>query len=183
MAVVELDTSVIVTPDKASAPAIVLYGGLYGLEGAWFVKQIPEKVLKSAVWVLPKSYKNDVKKALKELHGQYSPDNITSYSLCGYSRGAVEVYRHKAVKDWKIFGLIDPTAPSMGGFEDTVLDASVAKIRCVYWVPNWGEDGYGGRIPAFAQHLRDIKADMKEQNVDHKKMPTFFFEQYGKEWT
>ncbi|HET9902628.1 MAG TPA: hypothetical protein VFQ27_02865 [Xanthobacteraceae bacterium] len=183
MAVTELETSVVMMPERKPAPAIVLYGGLYHLEGAWFVKQIPAALTACVAFVLPKHYTNKCTTCLDELHSQIAADDISSYSLCGYSRGGVEVYRYRDLKDWKIFGLIDPTAPSMGGFKDTVLDAKKDRIRCVYWVPNWGKDGYGGRIPAFAQHLRDLKVDMKEEAVGHKHMPTYFFKTYGKEWT
>jgi len=63
----------------------------------------------------------------------------------------------------------------MGGFADTVLDNVSDRIRCVYWVPNWGKDGYGGRIPRFAQHLRDLNVKMKEQATEHRYMPSLFF--------
>jgi len=53
----------------------------------------------------------------------------------------------------------------------------------VYWVPNWGKGGYKGRVPRFAQHLRDLKVKMVEKAVAHENMPTFFFNQYGIEFT
>jgi hypothetical protein len=62
-----------------------------------------------------------------------------------------------------------------------VLDKEKAKIRCVFWVPNWGKDGYKGRVPKFAQHLRDIGANIVEKEVQHHNMPPFFFDQFGKE--
>jgi hypothetical protein len=49
----------------------------------------------------------------------------------------------------------------------------------VYWVPNWGKTGYDGRVPRFAQHLRDLKVDMVEKPTNHFEMPTLFFNEYG----
>jgi hypothetical protein len=138
--------------------------------------------MKKAAIVLPKHYTNDADDALKELHADYSADKITSYSICGYSAGASGVYRHRSLKEWKILGLIDPSAPTLQGYKDNVIDDKKSLIRCVFWVPNWGKDGYGGRVPAFAQHLRDLKVDMTEQEVEHAVMPAFFFKTYGKEW-
>ena len=182
MGVVEKTLSYVIVPEVNPSPAIVLYGGLYGYEGAWFLKHIPGGMQQNVAFVLPKHYTNDCADCLKELHSAVPAEQISSYSLCGYSRGGVEVYRNRGLKEWKVFGLVDPTAPTMGGFDDDVLDNSVSKIRCVYWVPNWGKDGYGGKVPKFAQHLRDIKADMTEKAVEHKDMPDFFFKTYGNAW-
>jgi hypothetical protein len=170
-----LGNSIVLDPESGPTSAVVVYGGLYGWEGEWLVPEIPVYLRSSAIFVLPRHFTNDCNACLKELHTKISPENITSYSLCGYSRGGVEVYRYRNLAQWKILGLIDPSAPTMGGFPETVLDSVSHKIRCVYWVPNWGKDGYGGRIPSFANHLRDLKVKMKEQATEHRYMPSLFF--------
>ena len=182
MKIHRLSRCVVVDPETSPAPAVVVYGGLYGWEGEWLVHEIPPYLLAKVIFVLPRHFTNDCGACLKELHTKISPENISSYSLCGYSRGGVEVYRYQNLIEWKILGLIDPTAPTMGGFQETVLDGVSDKIRCVYWVPNWGKDGYGGRIPSFAQHLRDLGVKMKEQATDHRYMPALFFGVYGSEF-
>jgi hypothetical protein len=143
MAVVEHKTSFIIKPEADSAHAIVLYGGKFHWEGDWFIKknQIPNTLKQKAVIALPKHYTNDAADALSELHAEYSADKITSYSVCGFSAGASGVYRHKGLKEWKILGLVDPSAPTLQGYKDNVIDDKKDKIRCVYWVPNWGKDG------------------------------------------
>lgn len=181
MAVVPLQKSVVITPERSPAPAIVFYGGLYGLEGAWLVHKIPQYMQQSVAFVLPRHYTTDCTACLNELHSQFAAEKISSYSLCGFSRGAIEVYRYRDLKSWKILGLVDPSAPTLGGFDDAVLDSQSSKIRCVYWVPNWGKDGYGGRVPRFAQHLRDLKVNMKEQATEHASMPVLFFDVFHKE--
>jgi len=171
--------SIVIDPESGPSPAVVVYGGLYGWEGRWLVHEIPASLRGSVIFVLPTHFSHDCNACLKELHTKISPANISSYSLCGYSRGGVEVYRYRNLAQWKILGLIDPSAPTMGGFPETVLDSFSSKIRCVYWVPNWGKDGYGGRIPSFAKHLRDLKVRIVEQATAHRHMPSLFFNNFG----
>ena len=178
MKVFRLGQCIVTDPESSPCPAVVVYGGLRGWEGEWMLHKIPHDLLGSVAFVLPTHFTNDCNACLKELHAKIGPEKITSYSLCGYSRGGVEVYRYRNLAQWKIFGLIDPTAPTMGGFSETVLDGVSSKIRCVYWVPNWGKDGYGGRIPSFAKHLRDLKVQMVEKATEHQDMPTLFFNLY-----
>ena len=181
MRTLHLGHTTIIDPEKSPSPCVVVYGGLYGWEGAWLVPQIPVDLRKSVVFVLPNHYKNDCSVCLKELHSKIGPEKIASYSLCGYSRGGIEVYRYRNLTQWKILGLIDPSAPTMGGFQETVLDGVRDHIRCVYWVPNWGKDGYGGKIPSFAKHLRDLRVNMVEQNTQHKRMPSLFFSTFQRD--
>src|SRR5437867_38683 len=140
-------------PDRDVSPAVVVYGGLYNLEGKWLLTKIPYHLLQNTIFVLPKHFTNSCTACLDELHSKVDPNNIDGYSLCGYSRGGIEVYRYRTLKHWDILGLIDPSAPTMGGFAENVLDSFANRILCVYWVPNWGKTGYGGKIPSFAQHL------------------------------
>jgi len=145
--------------------------------------KIPDVLLKSIYFILPTHFTNKCQDCLDEFRANVNPANISQYSLCGFSRGAQEVYRNKGLKPWKILGLVDPSAPTLDIFKDDILDADAGKIRCVYWVPNWGKDGYQGRVPRFAQHLRDLKIKMVEKAVLHENMPTFFFDQFGAELT
>ncbi len=180
---VDRTNSVITLPDTMpdSPTAVVLFGGLYHWEGGWFLttKQIPDSLLEKAVFLLPKHYTNDLRDGLKELAGALDGVEPGRMALCGYSRGGIEVYRYRSLKDWAILGLIDPSAPTMGGFSEDVLDSASSKVRCVYWVPNWGKDGYDGKIPSFAAHLRKLRVKMTEKETKHRDMPRFFFDTYG----
>jgi len=99
--------------------------------------------------------------------------------LCGFSRGGIDVYKYRKLKDWKIFGLIDPSAPTMGGYPDTVLDGVKDDIRCVYRMANWAGADYTPNIVAFHQHLVDLKVKMVDNTkTPHDEMPTLFFETY-----
>lgn len=181
MRTLRLKHSTVLDPEKSASPSVVVYGGLYGWEGAWLVPQIPSDLQKSVIFILPTHFHNDCNVCLTELHTEISPEKITSYSLCGYSRGGIEVYRYRNLMQWKILGLIDPSAPTMGGFQETVLDNVRGKIRCVYWVPNWGKDGYAGKIPSFAAHLRALNVNMLEENREHRSMPSFFFNKFQRD--
>ena len=177
---IDLQRSVVSVPDADWPSAVVVYGGLYGWEGAWLLKQIPPSLKSRLLFVLPKHYTADCAACLDEVDKKLNIP-ITSYALCGYSRGGIEVYRNLNTKPWKILGLIDPSAPTLGEFADDVLDTASDKVRCVYWVPNWGKTGYDGRVPRFAQHLRDLKVMMVEKATPHNVMPASFFQEFGQE--
>jgi hypothetical protein len=183
---VPLKNCIVTIPNTTDpVPAVVLYGGLYGWEGNWFLKykKIPTALLDAVYFILPVSYTRSCKDCLIDFRKHVDKARVTRLSLCGYSRGAQEVYRNRDLEAWKILGLVDPSAPTLDIFSDDVLDKASEKIRCVFWVPNWGKDGYKGRVPRFAQHLRDLKANMVEKAVAHENMPPFFFEQFGREFT
>ena len=163
-------------------PVIVVYGGLRHLEGAWLVGQIPAPIQQSAIFVFPTHFSNNLAQCLSELRQAVPKERLGSYSLCGYSRGGVEVYRYMSLEPWKLLGLIDPTAPTLGGFGISVLDTFKARVRCVYWVPNWGAGGYGGRVPAFAEYLRKKKYKLVEKAIGHEDMPNFFFKTFGQDF-
>ena len=184
MKTLRLGHCIVLDPESGPTSAVVVYGGLRGWEGEWLVSKIPQHLRSSVIFVLPRHFKNECKACLKELQTKISPEKITSYSLCGYSRGGIEVYRYRDLEQWKILGLIDPSAPTMAmeRFPETVLDSFSYKIRCVYWVPNWGKDGYGGKIPRFAKHLRELKVKMVEQATEHENMPSLFFSKFGSDF-
>ncbi len=181
----DLKKCVVTLPDKNAGPAVVVYGGLLGWEGDWFLKhkKIPASMLESVYFILPIHFTNRCSDCMDEFRASVDSKTVGRYSLCGFSRGAQEVYRNRNLESWKILGLIDPSAPTLDVFQDDVLDTVSEKIRCVYWVQNWGRDGYKGRVPRFAQHLRDLKVKMVEKAVAHADMPTFFFNQFGMELT
>ena len=134
MKTLNLTSSVVLDPESSSAPAVVVYGGLYSWEGAWLAPKIPSDLKQTAIFVLPTHYTNDCATCLRELRAEISPDKISSYSLCGFSRGGIDVYKYWNLETWKILGLIDPSAPTMGGYEDTVLTASRTRsAACTGW--------------------------------------------------
>lgn len=179
-----LKNCIVTLPDKETAPAVVLYGGLRNLEGDWFLShhKIPGIMLQNVYFILPTHFTNSCKTCLEEFRAKVDPKNISRYSLCGFSRGAQEVYRNRDLEQWKLFGLVDPSAPTLDIFKEEVLDRFADRTRCVYWVPNWGKDGYKGRVPSYAQHLRDMKVKMVEEEVEHEDMPPFFFKQWGNDF-
>jgi len=176
----QLRQCIVTIPDNDVASAVVLYGGLMGWEGQWFLnhRKIPSVFLERLYFILPTHFTNSCGECLREFRSKVK-HNIAQLSLCGFSRGAQEVYRNQRLEKWHILGLIDPSAPTLDIFHDDVVDKAASKIRCVYWVPNWGKHGYGGRVPRFAQHLRDLKVQMVEKSVTHADMPPFFFNQFG----
>ncbi len=183
MKTLHLASSVVLDPELDSAPVVVVYGGLYGWEGAWLIHKIPVDLQHRCIFVLPSHYTNDCAACLKELRAKVDSGKIASYSLCGYSRGGIDVYQYWKLEDWKILGLIDPSAPTMGGYTDTVLDSVKDRIRCVYRMANWAKADYFPKIQSFHQHLLDIGAEMTDSDTPHAQMPKFFFETYGSDFT
>jgi hypothetical protein len=191
MAKDSLDSEVtIVDPGLDKTAVVILYGGLHGWEGDWFLKKgsIPKKLLDNLIFVLPKHFLVTCKDCFDALSHKVPASRVKAYAICGYSRGAQEVYRNlgftypPAMRGWDLIGLIDPSAPTLDVFKDDVVDNYKDKIRCTFWVPNWGKDGYNGRVPRFAQHLRDLKVKMVEKDVAHEDQPAFFFQQFGDEF-
>lgn len=182
---IDLKHCIVTAPNNGATQAVVLYGGLMGWEGDWFLKhgRIPAMLLESVYFVLPTHFTNSCATCLAEFRNSVAADSVGRFSLCGFSRGAQEVYRNKKLERWKIFGLVDPSAPTLDIFEDDVVDDIADQVRCVYWVPNWGKDGYKGRVPRFAQHLRDLSVNLIEKEVAHADMPKFFFDNFGRELT
>jgi hypothetical protein len=183
MQTLELPTCFVLDPEIKSAPVVVVSGGLYSLEGKWLRHQIPLNLQRDVIFVLPKHYTNDCARCLKELNSKIGEDKIDSYSLCGFSRGGINVYAYWMLKAWKILGLIDPSAPRMGGYIDPVLDSAKDKIRCVYNLANWRKASYFAKIQSFHQHLLDIDAEMTDTDAAHNQMPKFFFDTYGSDLT
>lgn len=179
MKTLHLPHSIVLDPETDSAPAVVVYGGLYGWEFDWLIPRLPVDLKQNVIFILPNHYTTDCALCLKELHQKITPDRISSYSLCGYSRGGENIYKYLTLVDWKILGLIDPSAPRMGGYQDTVLDGAKNKVRCVYWMANWAKADYYPKIQSFHQHLLDQKVKMVDNVATaHAKMPNFFFETY-----
>jgi len=171
--------SIILDPENDSAPMVVLYGGLMGWEYDWLIPRIPLDLKQNVTFVLPAHYLVDCSLCLKEAHSEVSKDRVSSYSLCGFSRGGINVYKYLKLADWKILGLIDPSAPRMGGYADSVLDSNKGKIRCAYWLQNWAKADYYPKIVSFHKHLSDINAEMVDDiKTPHAQMPNFFFETY-----
>lgn len=179
MKTLHLPHSIVLDPETDSAPAVVVYGGLMGWEYDWLIPRLPMDLKQSVIFILPTHYLVDCAICLKEFHGKISASRISSYSLCGYSRGGINVYKYRRLVEWKILGLIDPSAPRMGGFQDTVLDGDKDKIRCVYWMANWSKADYFPKIQSFHQHLSDLNVKMVDKtSTAHDRMPNFFFETY-----
>ena len=171
--------SIILDPESDSAaPVVVVYGGLMGWEGAWLIPRLPFDLKQSTIFVLPTHFNNSCATCLKELHARIGADRIASYSLCGFSRGGISLYKSLRMADWETLGLIDPSAPTMGGFAETVIDAYKAKIRCVYRMANWAKADYFPKIDSFHKHLLKLNVKMLDDDTPHDKMPTHFFETY-----
>jgi len=182
MQISKMSHCVVVDPAVESAPAIVMFGGLYGWEGQWFVERIPAALKSEMIFVLPNHYTTDCSDCLNDLKSKIDDSKISSFSLCGYSRGGIEVAHYIDLKPWKILGLIDPSAPTMGGYAEEVFDKVKSKIRCMYNLGNWSSADYYPKIQSFHDHLLAIKADMTDAAHLHKNMPKFFLEKYGSDF-
>jgi hypothetical protein len=178
-------------PAPDAMAMVVVYRGLgpeAGHDYAWdtadfLVRQIittvPADVLSKVIFVVPDSYTVDCAKCIKQATELIDARNgkISSYSLCGFSRGGANVYANKSLKNWKILGLIDPVTPG----SSNVVDSVAAKIRCVYNVNNWDPKKYKDTVKNFRNYLKNLKVKMVEAPDKHWDMPALFFKTYARE--
>jgi len=198
-------------PEVDNANLVVAYRGLgpeykksYSYDTAqWLLGEARSGVGKDLeskiIFVVPDDYNQDCATCIQQA-AQVIKTKVTSYSLCGFSKGGSQVYKNLTLKTWKVLGLIDPVSPTMvkkspqERYDDDVIDDYVSKIRCVYGVSHWGVPPPKDRKPkdytdndwsyvktkSFHDHLEEIKAEMTDdEKDDHSEMPRVFFKKYG----
>ena len=64
----DLKSCIVTLPDQDKSPAVVLYGGLMGWEGAWFLNhsKIPAALLQRLYFILPTHFTNKCQDCLDE---------------------------------------------------------------------------------------------------------------------
>ena len=189
---------------------VIVYRGLgpemgkaYAYDTAdWIIEQvkkaIPKESLDKIIFAVPDDYNQDCETCLHQAKQLIDKRNgkISSYSLCGFSKGGSPVYQNLSRKPWKILGLIDAVSPSMvKGFSNTDVDKYAPRIRCIYGVSHWGTRPPPGTSPKhytksqrgymtikdFYDHLKALDVDMIDatDNQGHADMPAVFFKKYG----
>jgi hypothetical protein len=198
----------VLDPGADSAPMVVVYRGLgpefkeaYAYDTAdWMVRQIqkaiPTESLSKIIFAVPDDYTQDSEKCIQEAKELVEKRNgkISSYSLCGFSKGGAPLYRNLSRRTWRILGLIDPVSPSMEGLSDKAVDDYAARIRCVYGVSHWGtepptdkpskdyskDERVYVKTRDFYAHLKALKVQMIDgDDQGHPDMPGVFFKKYG----
>lgn len=191
-----------------SAPMVVVYRGLGPEAGAdynydtasWILQQIiaaiPKDTLEKIIFAVADDYTQPCKTCIQEATELVSKRNgtISSYSICGFSKGGAPLYKNLQLKDWKIVGLIDPVTPTMESMADSVVDGFASRIRCVYGVTHWGKEPLAKKLPKdytksergytktkeFYDHLKDLKVTIIDADSDgHSDTPGIFFKNYG----
>ena len=198
----------VLDPGADSAPMVVVYRGLgpeyaetYAYDTAdWMIRQIqkaiPKETLSKIIFAVPDDYNQDCEKCIQQAKALIDKRNgkISTYSLCGFSRGGAPVYKNLTLRTWKILGLIDPVTPAMAKIPDTAVDDYASRIRCVYGVSHWGTKPPKDKLPKnyskdershvetrdFYAHLKDLKVEMIDgDDQGHADMPGVFFKKYG----
>lgn len=184
------------TPPKF--PVVILYGGLdvSGIGstlGKWILDKVPTDILKVAIVVAPleagvkdsRAFPYPFWGCLAEVIKLVSEDRISSFSLCGFSQGGIQVYQNRAAKDWKIIGLIDPVTPSMccAPAKDGLLGAPMAKIRGVYRRDNWEtspsyDANYMAGLKSNGANVVEKSLKPGPEGYNHLQMPEFFFKNF-----
>jgi hypothetical protein len=199
----------VLDPGTDNATMIVLYRGL-GIEAGkayaydtaeWLIAQVKKAVSQSVldrmILVAPFDYNQDCEHCIQQATKLIDKrgGNITSYSLCGFSRGGQPLYKNISRRNWKILGIIDAVTPTMYGYDDDIVDDSASRIRCIYGVSHWGsppkvtpppnhkKTGYE-KIVDFHDHLADLGVKMTDATAQqgHSDMPKVFFENYGSDF-
>ena len=199
----------VLDPGTDRAAMIIMYRGL-GIEAGkayaydtaeWLISQVKKSVSQSVldqlILVAPFDYNQDCELCLQQAKKLIDKrgGKITSYSLCGFSRGGQPLYQNISRHNWTIIGLIDAVTPTMYGFDDDIVDKYSSKIRCIYGVEHWGKPrkhpagphdkktGYE-KIVDFHDHLTDLKVEMMDATPQqgHSDMPGVFFQNYGSDF-
>ena len=198
----------VLDPGADSAPMVLVYRGLgpesgkaYAYDTAdWMIvqtqKAIPKETLSQIIFAVADDYNQDSEKCIHQAKALIDKRKglISSYSLCGFSKGGAPVYRSLTRKTWKIVGLIDAVSPSMEALSDKVVDTYAAKIRCVYGVSHWGtrppkdkqskaytkNERVYMKTKDFYDHLKALKVEITDgDDQGHAEMPGVFFKKYG----
>jgi hypothetical protein len=196
--------TLVLDPGADTAAMVVVYRGLgpemgksYAYDTAkWMMetiqKAIPQESLNKIIFAVPDDYNQDCESCIQQAKERIDQrkGKISSYSLCGFSKGGAPVYKNLSRRTWKILGLIDAVSPSMEGISDKVVDAYSSRIRCVYGVSHWGspnsppgskEARVYKKTLDFHNHLQALKVDMIDatKQQGHRDMPEAFFKEYG----
>lgn len=153
---------------------VIVFGGISYANPDWIMKEVKKELLSKAIFVFaPYTMSYD---AVSSKLNDFMAKNkllIKDISVIGFSAGGLNVQKAYN-KNFKFIGLIDPSTRA-----ENVKKDYGDNVRMVYNDANWG--GYPqikSVLPNLASAINKLGGDAEKVNLQHSKIPSYFFNKY-----
>lgn len=153
---------------------VIVFGGINYANPKWMLGETPKALLSKAVFVfVPYTMSYDT--VSSKLNDFISKNKllIKDISVIGFSAGGLNVQKAYN-KKFKFIGLIDPSTRA-----ENVKKDYGDNVKMVYNDANWG--GYPqikSVLPNLADTINKLGGDAEKVNLQHSKIPSYFFNKY-----
>jgi hypothetical protein len=153
---------------------VIVFGGINYANPKWMLGETPKALLSKAVFVfVPYTMSYDT--VSSKLNDFIAKNKllIKDISVIGFSAGGLNVQKAYN-KKFKFIGLIDPSTCA-----ENVKKDYGDNVKMVYNDANWG--GYPqikSVLPNLADTINKLGGDAEKVNLQHSKIPSYFFNKY-----
>jgi hypothetical protein len=153
---------------------VIVFGGINYANPKWMLGETPKALLSKAVFVfVPYTMSYDT--VSSKLNDFIAKNKllIKDISVIGFSAGGLNVQKAYN-KKFKFIGLIDPSTRA-----ENVKKDYGDNVKMVYNDANWG--GYPqikSVLPNLADTINKLGGDAEKVNLQHSKIPSYFFNKY-----
>lgn len=153
---------------------VIVFGGINYANPKWMLGETPKALLSKAVFVfVPYTMSYDT--VSSKLNDFIAKNKllIKDISVIGFSAGGLNVQKAYN-KNFKFIGLIDPSTRA-----ENVKKDYGDNVKMVYNDANWG--GYPqikSVLPNLADAINKLGGDAEKVNLQHSKIPSYFFNKY-----
>jgi len=155
-------------------PVVIVFGGISYANPAWIMKEVEKELLSKAIFVFA-PYTMSYDSLTPKLNDFIAKNKllVKNISVIGFSAGGLNVQKAYN-KNFKFIGLIDPSTRS-----ENVKKDYGDNVKMVYNDANWG--GYPqikSVLPNLANAINKLGGDAEKVNLQHSKIPSYFFNKY-----
>lgn len=153
---------------------VIVFGGINYANPKWMLGETPKALLSKAIFVFA-PYTMSYDTVSSKLNDFMSKNKllIKNTSVIGFSAGGLNVQKAYN-KNFKFIGLIDPSTRA-----ENVKKDYGDNVKMVYNDANWG--GYPqikSVLPNLADAINKLGGDAEKVNLQHSKIPSYFFNKY-----
>ena len=155
-------------------PIVIVFGGISFATPTWIMNEVPKELLSKAIFVFA-PYTMSYDTVSLKLNDFIAKNKllIKDISVIGFSAGGLNVQKAYN-KNFKFIGLIDPSTRA-----ENVKKDYGDNVKMVYNDANWG--GYPqikSVLPNLADAINKLGGDAEKVNLQHSKIPSYFFNKY-----
>ena len=157
-------------------PVVIVFGGISYANPTWIMKEVEKEkeLLSKAIFVFA-PYTMSYDTVSSRLNDFIAKNKllIKDISVIGFSAGGLNVQKAYN-KNFKFIGLIDPSTRA-----ENVKKDYGNNVKMVYNDANWG--GYPqikSVLPNLADAINKLGGDAEKVNLQHSKIPSYFFNKY-----